>query len=107
MEIENFKMIRSLGLGATAEVFEMRKEGTDKNVALKVFSNLVLNDPEALERLRCEVSVLTRLNHPNIVSLEAQHRSSGFYALELELVVGNDLRQWNREYDGLLLEPRL
>jgi len=107
MEIDNFKMIKSLGIGATAEVFEASELGTDNHVALKVFSPLVLSDKEAMQRLRSEVEVLTKLRHPNVVTLKAQHRDPRFYALELELVTGSDLRKWNESYDLQLLEPRL
>src|SRR6185369_3946433 len=103
---ENFKIIRSLGQGATSEVFAAYNQKADKNVALKVFSSLVLNDADALRRLQSEADTLAQLRHPNVVALLNQLRTDSFFGLELELVEGSDLRTWNKNYDLPLIEPK-
>lgn len=101
-------MVRSLGVGATSEVFEVINTSTKQHSALKVFSQLVLSDTELLDRLQDEVEILGQLRHQNIVGLLSHQRSQeGQFALELELIDGTDLRQWLRSFDLSLIEPKL
>ena len=107
MEIQNFKVIRSLGIGATSEVFEAINLKTDISVAIKIFSPLVANDDETMRRLRSEFDILKQLRHPNIVTPLSEFKDSKIYGLELELVRGCDLKAWSKSYDLPLLEPKL
>lgn len=96
-----------LGIGATAEVFAAFEKATGEKRALKVFTPLVLSDPDTVKRIEAEVSALQRLSHPNIVRLFASHSFAEELALELEFVDGTDLRAWRRGYDLRLHEPLL
>jgi serine/threonine protein kinase len=108
-----YRVIRSLGLGATSEVFEAVKTDVLNptapgiSVALKVFSPLVLSDSDAVQRLRGEVEALECLRHANIVALRSTVTRPDFFALELELIIGSDLRQWALGYDSALYEPKM
>jgi len=105
--LQNYEILSTLGAGATAQVFKARNLKTDKLVALKAFSPVVINDAEGLSRLRDEVEILRRLTHPNVVSLIAEHSSADEYFLELELVEGSDLKKWRAAYQTPLLDPLL
>lgn len=96
-----------LGIGATAEVFAATANRTGEKRALKVFTPLVLSDPETVKRIETEASVLRSLSHPNIVRLYGSHAADEELALELEFVDGSDLRQWRKAYDLHLHEPVL
>lgn len=102
-----YRVVRSIGLGATSEVFEAVKIDTCERVALKVFSPLILSDADAVQRLRGEVEALEKLRHANIVALRATCARTDFFALELELIDGADLRQWAVGYDSSLHEPKM
>lgn len=105
--MDSHQIVRSLGIGATSEVFEAVRVRDDTRVALKRFSAFVTNDPAMRERLRLEVEVLGKLRHPNIVNLLGTVETEHAFALELELVAGSSLGVWNAGYKGTLLEPKL
>lgn len=102
-----FRVLRSIGLGATSEVFEAVKTDSAEPFALKVFSPLILSDADAVQRLRGEIDALERLRHANIVALRTIHAQPDFFALELELIRGTDLRAWLAAYDSSLYEPKM
>ena len=72
MRIEGFDLKKSLGAGATSEVFEAENLATGDLVALKVFSQAVAKDPESLHRLNSEVEALECIRHPNTVQLKGK-----------------------------------
>src|ERR1700730_14774022 len=105
--LESFQILKTIGVGATSEVFKARNQNTDEVVALKCFHPVLMQDPELLERLRGEVEVLKPLRHPNVVGLRNEHFSEGRYWLEIDFVDGGDLRQWMQKKSIPLLEPRI
>ncbi len=68
---------------------------------------MVHQDAEALGRLKSEVESLEKLRHANVVSLLGEHVQEKFYALELELIEGSDLRVWQKNNKTTLIEDRL
>ena len=107
MEISGYKIERLLGVGATSEVFLAKRDRDDQYVALKRFSPIVANDPEARERLEQEVKTLSQLNDPNIVSLLDVFDDKNTWGLELEYVDGVDIKKWNDSVEYNLIEPKL
>jgi len=105
--LESFDILKSIGNGATSEVFQARDLKTDTIVALKRFHPVLMQDPELVERLRGEVEVLKSLRHPNVVGLRNEHFADGQYWLEIDFVDGGDLRHWLRQNPATLLEPRI
>ena len=104
-----FELKRLLGVGATAEVFAAMNLTRHMPVALKVFSPMVSRDPELVKRLEDEAAILSRLKHPNVVSTYGVRNEGGSFALELELIEGQDLRQWmlGTAKELPLTEPKL
>lgn len=98
---------RRLGIGATAEVFLVRKKISGDLRALKVFTPLVMADQQALTKIRTEMKVLGKLDHPNIVKLYGGWGTEEEFALELEYVDGQDLRGWKKELGLPFVEPLL
>ncbi len=107
MEKGQFEIIRSLGAGATAEVFKARNKETDKFVAIKSFLSFVSQDDEALKRLRDEIAILKTFDHPNVVKLYGEHMFNSQLCLELELVEGHHLRDWMNQSRNPFLEVDL
>jgi serine/threonine-protein kinase len=69
------------------EVYRARDTRLNRDVALKVLSDLVVGDPDRLTRFRREAQVLASLNHPNIGQIYGVED----HALVLELVEGPTL----------------
>ncbi len=104
---DTFVIQERLGIGATAEVFAAVCQNTKAKRALKVFTPLVLSDPDTVKRIEGEVSALRLLNHPNIVRLYGSHSFPEELALELEFVDGSDLRLWRKHFELRINEPLL
>ncbi len=82
-------MIGLLGAGGMGEVYRAKDTKLNRDVALKVLSDLVLSDPDRLARFQREAQVLASLNHPNIGQIYGVEDR----ALVLELVEGPTLEE--------------
>jgi len=51
------------------------------------------NSPESLAEMDCEVDKLSKLRHPNIISLLAVHRKPPVFNIVLEVITGGSLHQ--------------
>lgn len=107
MHLEGYRVLRSLGAGATSEVFAAIKNDSGRSVALKRFSPLVSHDMETRRRLQSEVEALGQLKHPNIVGLGGVFDLPNAWGIELELVDGGHLSEWSKDYELSLLEPKI
>ncbi|MEW4490648.1 protein kinase [Thalassoglobus sp. JC818] len=67
--IPGFQAIRQIAEGGQAVVFQGRQESTNQLVAIKVLKDNLLGDKSAQSRHLEEIRTLTRIQHPNIVSI--------------------------------------
>lgn len=107
MEISGYQIHSRLGVGATSEVLAATRLDTGQKVALKRFNPLIAHDPEMRQRLELEAETLGHLLHPNIVALKGIFQDGDTWGLELEMVDGVSLPQWQENHRTQLLEPRL
>lgn len=66
--IKQYKLLKTIGKGNFARVMLARHMPTNSEVAIKIIDKTQLN-PNSLEKLFREVSIMKLLNHPNIVKL--------------------------------------
>lgn len=89
----DYRIIARLGAGGMAEVF-LAQDGTlDRRVALKVLSGEFNADSAWLTRLQREARAVSKLNHPNILTVYGFGEAKGVHYLATELVEGPTLRQ--------------
>ncbi|MBX2796156.1 MAG: serine/threonine protein kinase [Myxococcales bacterium] len=93
-------MVRPLGKGGTAEVYEVR-HADGRRAALK---RLMDPEPAAVARLRREAVALTTLVHPHVVQLIDVIDDGEHCALLLELVQGPSLAERVHEPDLTAVE---
>jgi serine/threonine-protein kinase len=60
-----YQVLRKLGEGGMAMVYEAREVNSGQFVAIKVLSPKLSKDPSSVERLRREAGLAMRLEHPN------------------------------------------
>ena len=84
-EVQSF-----LGEGGMGEVYRARDMRLERDVALKVFENMV--SPEAVKRFEAEARMASVLNHPNIVTIYGVGEDSDIAYIAMELVHGRTLR---------------
>lgn len=91
------------GFGAVYKVYD-RKMEIDK--ALKVLTQAVVNDREAMDTLKKEATTMARLNHPNIVRLYDFKETGPIKYLDMEYVDGMNLREAKRAYSRKKLSEK-
>ncbi|MBK9159952.1 MAG: hypothetical protein IPM27_00010 [Nitrosomonadales bacterium] len=71
--IGKYQVIRKLRTGATSTVYLAHDPFAERNVAIKVLDQKILNDPRAgkvyRHQLNTEASLAGRLSHPHIVAI--------------------------------------
>ncbi|PRP89984.1 Serine/threonine-protein kinase PknA [Enhygromyxa salina] len=85
-----YDILRPLGDGAFAVVYEALDRDLGRRVALKLFTSYA---PDELELALREARAMARLNHPNVLSVHdiGEHRGTPFLAIEY---AQTDLRRW-------------
>lgn len=86
-----YEIIRPLGAGGMGEVYLAKDTRLDREVAIKVLPEELLDDEERLRRFEREAKTLASLNHPNVGGIHGVDRVDGVSFLALELVPGEDL----------------
>jgi len=89
----SYDVIALIGAGGMGEVYRARDTQLNRDVAIKVLSDLVVSDPDRLARFRREAQVLASLNHTNIGAIYGFEESATDQALVLELVDGPTLAE--------------
>jgi eukaryotic-like serine/threonine-protein kinase len=87
-----YRLIRLLGTGGFASVFEAENVATKRRVALKAVHGGSAG-PEVVERLRREAVVSNRVRHPHVVDVYDLEEENGVWFLVMEYVRGETLRQ--------------
>jgi serine/threonine protein kinase len=87
-----YRIIGTLGRGATGIVYRAVDESLGREVAVKIL-NPSLADSNALERFRAEAAVLASLNHPGIATIHELFTSPTELLMVMELVRGETLEQ--------------
>src|ERR1700728_1806701 len=82
-----------LGRGAMGEVYLGTVRGSGAAVAVKLLKPELVSDPETVARFFQERSILTSIDHPNVVRVVDLVAEGDSLAIVMELVRGQDLRQ--------------
>lgn len=90
--IAHYDLIESIGMGGMGQVYRARCQKTDRLVALKVIRPDHVRVPAARERFEREIESLSRLEHPNVVTVYDHGEAGGipYYAMEWIDGVGLD-----------------
>ena len=80
-----------LGAGGMGEVYRARDSRLERDVAIKLLSDALAQDPEHLARFEREARMLAALNHPGIGAIYGLEQQDGVRFLVLELVEGESL----------------
>jgi eukaryotic-like serine/threonine-protein kinase len=91
VRIGSYEIVAILGIGGMGEVYRARDLHLGRDVALKVLTTALADDPERFSRFQREARVLASLNHPHIAALYSVEESGAVTALVMELVDGPTL----------------
>jgi tRNA A-37 threonylcarbamoyl transferase component Bud32 len=88
-----FRILRELGKGGMGVIYLAEHRVMEKQVALKVISPAVLDNPDALARFQAEVRAAGKLDHQNIARAYDADQAGELHFLVMEYVEGQSLAQ--------------
>ncbi|MGE0709118.1 MAG: protein kinase [Planctomycetota bacterium] len=88
-----YELLRELARGGMGAVYVARREGLDREVALKVLLAGADASPEEVERFQIEARIAARLRHPRIVTVHDVGSAAGRHYCVMDYVRGRSLKQ--------------
>lgn len=88
-----YEIVAPLGAGGMGEVYRGKDTRLGREVAVKVVSERLTSDSNALVRLQREARAVASLSHPNIVALYDIGSENGVAFIVMELLEGESLNQ--------------
>ncbi|MDR0337792.1 MAG: protein kinase [Planctomycetaceae bacterium] len=92
-QIGDYEILEELGHGGMGIVYKARQKLLNQTVAIKVLSQTLLNDSQAVGRFRREMQLIGGLNHPNIVRALNAGENDGAHYLVMEFIDGITLQR--------------
>lgn len=100
LTIGDYRIIKPIGRGGTAVVYEAQQALPERRVALKVLSTSFRDMHRTFRLFRREIDVLARLRHPHIAAIyDAGVSESSECYFAMELVKGKRLTEFCHEND--------
>jgi serine/threonine protein kinase len=91
--IGKYKVVRLIGQGGMAAVYEGIHEGIGRKAAIKILNAELIAHSGIRERFRNEASIMASMQHPNIVQVFDFIEEPGMLAIIMELLEGQDLNE--------------
>lgn len=104
---KRYRIIRSLGEGGMANVYEAMDLVYHRHVTLKMLRFDLQDDPRAIKRFHKEANSLTKLDNPHIVRIYDFGSDHGVPYLVMEYVKGMDLKTYIKEHAPLSCEKAI
>jgi len=82
-----------VGHGGMGVVYKAQQKNLGREVALKLISSNLMDDPAFAERFTREARAMARMNHPNIIAIYDFGERENHHYLVMEYVDGLNLRQ--------------
>ena len=94
----DFEIKELIGKGSFGEVYLALKKGTNQKYAIKKINKQKIQSANKINSMMTEITVLSMLNHPNIVKFFSWSESQNNYYLATEYVNGGDLAMCLKKY---------
>ena len=92
-QVGDYEILSELGHGGTGTVYKAKHKLLQQVVAIKVLSQVLLDDSQAVGRFRREMQLIGGLSHPNIVRALNAGETAGMHYLAMEFVEGITLQK--------------
>ncbi len=89
---ERYKILKELGKGGMAIVYEARDLLLDRKVAIKMLRPEYISDTDFIKKFRHEAKAVARISHPNVVSIFDIARDEQYHYLVMEKIEGQNLK---------------
>ncbi len=97
VKIPGYTISKTLGKGGMATVYLAVQEIFERKVALKIMSRALNEDPAFGKRFMREAQIVSKLIHPNIVTVYDVGLYDGSYYLSMEYIEGDDLKHCGKQ----------
>lgn len=97
-----YRIIKLLGRGGFADVYQAVDLATQQKVALKCLQLRHLTNAQITQRMVAETELLAGLDHPNVIQVEDAGINGGVLWLAMEYIAGGTLRERLRKKGGPL-----
>ena len=87
----HYQILAPLGAGGMGEVYRARDARLDRDVAVKVLPERLVDSEEALTRFEREAKALAALSHPNLVTIFDVGSDQGITFEVMEFLTGETL----------------
>jgi serine/threonine protein kinase len=87
----HYTVVEKIGAGGMGEVLRATDSQLNRDVALKMLPDTLIDNAERLARFQREAQVLAQLNHHGIAAIYGLESEGSRHALAMELVEGPDL----------------
>ncbi|OCC25680.1 serine/threonine protein kinase [Croceicoccus estronivorus] len=91
---EGYTILRQIHSGSRSHVYLACDDASGAEVALKILSTELAEDPAALSSLLLEEWILRRLDHPNLLRAATHYRARRFAFSVSQYVAGQSLHAW-------------
>jgi hypothetical protein len=91
--VGHYRILRKLGSGGMADVYEAEDGKLGRRVALKILPRELERSPGLIARFDIEVRAAARLSHRNIVTVFEVGHADGYHFYSMRLLPGGDLRE--------------
>ncbi|MDQ6959110.1 MAG: serine/threonine-protein kinase [Mariprofundaceae bacterium] len=92
-----YRLEAKLGEGGMGVVYRATDKKLNREVAVKILHPQMLKQESLMERFRREARMHAKIIHPNIVTLLSLYEDEGHIALVMEMVHGQNLREYLRQ----------
>jgi len=106
-QLGKYELIRLLGHGGMAEVYEAFQPGTERSVAIKVLRGSGNETPESIARFKREARSIAQLRHTNIIQVFDFDVDHDRYYMVMEYVQGGTLNHYIHERGTLSAQEAL
>lgn len=89
-----YVLLKELGAGGMGEVYQGRHKTSGELAAVKIIRRSRSSSPAFLERFQREAAALTRLQHPNIVSIYHVGHDGDWTFIAMEYIEGESLADY-------------
>src|SRR4029453_10660355 len=93
-QLGRYPVLERIGRGAMGVVYRARDEAMGREVALKVLSADIEDDPDIRVRFLREAEAAARLSHPNIITIFDVGEEGDRFFIVMELLRGATLKDF-------------
>jgi serine/threonine protein kinase/tetratricopeptide (TPR) repeat protein len=98
---ERYKILEELGKGGIGEVYKVKDQKLDEDMALKLLKPEITADKGNIERFKNELKLARKIAHRNVCKMHDFHEEEETPYITMEYVKGEDLKSFIRKKEKL------